>query len=227
MTAREPGGTAERGAYLYWDTAWRDEDVASDWSTPNPWVVSVLEARRSPEVRRVLDLGCGVGRHVLAFSRAGLECYGLDRSDSAIAETRARAASEGLDIDLVVGDFQRLPYPDGFFDYVLAWNVIFHGLEDEVAVAIGEVARVLRPAGLFQTTMLSKRNVDYGVGVELSPNCWVQPDGPRDKPYPHVFSDEHDVLRLHCGFALLAMFDVKHRRPGSYHWQLLFERDGR
>jgi predicted MFS family arabinose efflux permease/SAM-dependent methyltransferase len=221
------GGTAGRGAYLYWDVAWRDGEVAADWSTPDPWVVSVSEAKHSPDVRRVLDLGCGVGRHALAFSRAGMECYGIDRSDSAIAETRDRAGREGLAIDLRVGDFQRLPYPDGFFDYVLAWNVIYHGSEHEVAHAIGEVARVLRPDGFFQTTMLSKRNVDYGVGVEVGPNCWVQPDGPRDKPYPHVFSDEHDVLRLHKGFRLLTMFDVEHRRPGSYHWQLLFERGGR
>jgi tellurite methyltransferase len=209
------------GAYVYWDQAWREEAIATDWSTPDPWVVSVSEAKPGA---RVLDLGCGVGRHALAFSRAGMDCYGFDRSDSAVASTRERAESEGLKIDLQVGDIKQLPYADGFFDYVLAWNVVFHGSEEETAIAIAEVRRVLRPGGVFQTTMLSKRNIEHGMGTEISPNCWVQPDGPKDRPYPHVFSDEHDVLRLHPGFRLLTAFDVEHRTPGSYHWQLLFER---
>lgn len=211
------------GAYLYWDKAWREERVAADWSTPEPWVVSVSQAKCGPG-SRVLDLGCGVGRHVLAFARAGMECYGIDRSASAVVSTRDRAGHAGLTIDLRVGYFQQLPYADGFFDYVLAWNVIFHGSEDDVVTAVGEITRVLRPGGILQSTMLSKRHAEYGLGIEVSPNSWVQPDGPKDRPYPHVFSDEHDVLRLHRDLRLLTAFDDEHREPGSHHWQLLFEK---
>lgn len=224
MTSDKSNPAEQQGAYLYWDDEWRKELAAADWSAPEPWVLSVLRTRRGPMTRRFLDLGCGMGRHTLAFSRAGLECHGIDLSESAISSTREAADREGLKIGLRTGDFQRLPYENGYFDYVLSWNVIYHGLQDEVATAIGEVARVLRPGGIFQTTMLSKRNAEYGKGIEVAPDSWVQPDGPEDKPYPHLYSDEHDVLRLHPGFRLLTAFDEQHRAPGSYHWHLVFER---
>jgi len=215
----------EHGAYLYWDEEWRKDLVVADWSTPEPWVVSVVRARQGREFRRVLDVGCGMGRHAMIFAQAGLECHGIDLSDAAVSSTRKQAKRAGLDIELCVGDFQSLPYEDGFFDYVLAWNVIYHGGEDKATTAIGEVARVLRRGGIFQTTMLSKRNAEYGKGTEVSPNSWVQPDGPEDKAYPHLYSDEHDLLRLYRKFRLLTAFDDQHRVPGSYHWHLVFERD--
>jgi len=224
MSADNPDGAPARGAYLHWDDEWRREAVIADWSTPEPWVVSVLRTLRGPDTRRSLDLGCGMGRHALEFGKEGLESYALDRSESAVAATRERAGQEGLKVDLRVADFTALPYEDGFFDYVLAWNVIYHGTQEEVATAIGEVARVLRPGGVFQSTMLSKRNHEYGKGLETSRDSWVQPQGPEDKAFPHLYSDEHDVLRLHPGFRLLTAFDEAHRDAGSYHWHLVFER---
>lgn len=226
MTSDSRGGAGQQGAYLYWDEEWRAEGAIGDWSVPEPWVVSVLRSRLGPHTPRVLDLGCGMGRHSVAFGKAGLEVHAMDLSGGAVTATRKQADRTDLRIDVRVGDFRQLPFADGFFDYVLAWNAIYHGLRDQVAEAIGEVARVLRPSGLFQTTMLSKRNVEYAKGIEIGPDAWVQPDGPEDKPFPHVYSDEHDVLRLHPGFRLLTAFDEEHRTPGSYHWHLLFERAG-
>ena len=78
----------------------------------------------------------------------------------------------------------KLPFRDGEFDYVLALNVIYHGNECEVRRAIGEVRRVLRPGGVFQGTLLSKRHREYGLGREISRNTFIQehaPNSDRDR----------------------------------------------
>ncbi|MFC6084155.1 class I SAM-dependent methyltransferase [Sphaerisporangium aureirubrum] len=214
-------GTAT--AYRHWDAQWRTEQGRAGWLVPEPWVVETAERLRTRGARTALDLGCGPGRHAEAFARAGLTTAGLDRSEHAVAEARRRAAAEGLPITYHTGDFTRLPFAAASFDHVLAWNVVYHGDEDVLARVLAEVRRVLRPGGLYQATMISKRNAQYGRGVEISPNTYVQEDGPEDKRHPHLFSDEHDILRTHRGMRLLELADREHAAPGSYHWHLLFE----
>jgi SAM-dependent methyltransferase len=58
---------------------------------------------------RILDVPCGSGRHALELARRGQRVTGLDVSAEAVAHARAAAATEGLDIDLHVGDMRRLP----------------------------------------------------------------------------------------------------------------------
>jgi len=111
-------------------------------------------------------------------------------------------------------------------DYVLAWNVVYHGDEDVLAAVLAEIVRVLRPGGVYQSTMISKRNSAYGRGTRVARNTFVQPDAADDKGHPHVFSDERDILRTHRGLSLLEMADREHGEPGSHHWQLLFEHRG-
>ena len=59
---------------------------------------------------RVLDLGCGHGRHALELARRGVAVVGLDYSEPALALARANAAAEGLEVELVQGDMRELPY---------------------------------------------------------------------------------------------------------------------
>ncbi|MEO3814443.1 class I SAM-dependent methyltransferase [Sphaerisporangium sp. B11E5] len=221
MNGTDGDGTAT--AYRYWDARWRTGKGAAGWLVPEPWVVETAGRLRERGARHVLDLGCGPGRHAEAFARAGWTAAGLDRSEHAVAAARRRAEDEGLPATYHAGDFTRLPFADASFDYVLAWNVVYHGDEDVLARVLAEVGRVLRPGGLYQATMISKRNAQYGRGTEISPNTYVQEDGPEDKQHPHLFSDEHDILRTHRGMRLLELADREHEAPGSYHWHLLFE----
>jgi tellurite methyltransferase len=223
MTAdRQPDGTAS--AHRHWDDQWRTSAGRAGWLEPEPWVLRTTEMLRERGVRRVLDLGCGVGRHALTFARLGLETCALDRSEAGIAHLRRAVDGSGRRLDLRLGDFTALPYPAASFDYVLAWNVVYHGDPEVLATVLAEIRRVLRPDGWYQSTMLSKRNIEYGRGVEIAPGTYVRPDASDDKVHPHLFQNEHDVLRSHGGFSVWAMFDWEHGRPGSYHWHLLFQR---
>lgn len=90
---------------------------------------------------RLLDLGCGEGRHTREALRRRATVVALDHG--AITGTEGAAA--------VRGDGLRLPFPDGAFDRVIAAEVLEHVPDDRRAMA--ELARVLRPGGRVAVTV--------------------------------------------------------------------------
>ncbi|MBO1331058.1 class I SAM-dependent methyltransferase [Streptomyces sp. VRA16 Mangrove soil] len=96
--------------------------------------------------RTLLDLACGTGIVTRRLARTGLRPLGVDLADGML-----RAAGPRLDGRVVRADTRRLPFPDGTFDAVTAiW--LLHLLDDAEPV-VAEAARVLRPGGVFVTTV--------------------------------------------------------------------------
>jgi SAM-dependent methyltransferase len=108
---------------------------------------------------RVLDLGCGAGRHAFEVYRRGARVVALDRNADEIAQVRdmfgamaaAGEAPAGSSATAVRSDALLLPFPDGAFDKVIISEVLEHIPADEAAIA--EVARVLKPGGLLAVTV--------------------------------------------------------------------------
>jgi len=108
---------------------------------------------------RVLDLGCGGGRHAFEAFRRGARVVALDRDAGEVKDTaamlvemsRAGEASAGASIGAVNGDALALPFAAGSFDRVIAAEVLEHVPAESAAVA--ELARVLRPGGTLAVTV--------------------------------------------------------------------------
>lgn len=210
-------------AHQAWNDRWRDPAAHTDWVEPDPDVVATADGvLRERGARRVLDLGCGVGRHLLMLAERGFEAHGLDAAPAGLERCREEATARGLTVTLREGPMTALPYADASFDYVLAFNVIYHGEPAVVAHAVAEIRRVLVPGGLYQGTMLSKRNANFGVGTEVAPNTFVR-DGEDDKDHPHFYCNAAELLAMFRGFEPLALVDRVHRKPGSWHWYVLAE----
>lgn len=136
--------------------SWWDEDDGA-FSTIrhfiNParssWFCSVLEARppAGPEAPTLLDVGCGGGYLAEEFARSGCRVTGLDAAPESLAAARRHAAATKLDIDYVTGRAERLPFPAASFDLAACCDVLEH--VDRPDAVIAEIARVLRPGGLF------------------------------------------------------------------------------
>ena len=98
---------------------------------------------------KILDVGCGTGANLLMLSKYG-DAEGVDISEDALAFCRER----GLD-KVRLGAGEKLPYEDGTFDLVTAFDVVEH-MDDDLA-GLREMRRVLRPGGralLFVPTFM-------------------------------------------------------------------------
>jgi 2-polyprenyl-6-hydroxyphenyl methylase/3-demethylubiquinone-9 3-methyltransferase len=107
----------------------------------------------------VLDLGCAGGfmAEALAAKRAAVS--GIDPAAEAIKAARVHARSEGHDLQYDVGVGEDLPYAANRFDAVVCVDVLGH-VSDLVQV-LAEVARVLRPGGLFLLDTINRNPLSH------------------------------------------------------------------
>lgn len=109
---------------------------------------------------RLLDLGCGFGRHAYQGARLGAEVVAFDAGADEVRQVLDTFAAmvvageldaESSRVGSVRGDALALPFADGSFDRVIASEVLEHIPDDESAMA--ELARVLRPGGSMAVTV--------------------------------------------------------------------------
>ena len=108
---------------------------------------------------RVLDMGCGGGRHAFALAKRGADVVAFDYDEAELKDVRGMfgALSESGDIPAgslaapVRGTAYALPFADATFDRVVAAEVLEHLPEDELAMS--ELSRVLKPGGIIAVTV--------------------------------------------------------------------------
>jgi ubiquinone/menaquinone biosynthesis C-methylase UbiE len=107
----------------------------------------------------MLDLGCGIGRHVIYGFEMGLDAYGVDLSQTALAVAKKWTGEHGISPDrFQQADIKHLPWPDAFFDFVISHGVLDSMPFQSARLVIPEVARVLRGRGLFYCDLVSSKD---------------------------------------------------------------------
>ncbi|MEX0666552.1 MAG: class I SAM-dependent methyltransferase [Acidimicrobiia bacterium] len=132
---------------------------------------------------RLLDMGCGGGRHAFEAWRRGATVVALDYSEAELKEVRAiqgamveaGEAPHGQVGGAVNGDALVLPFADATFDCIIASEVLEHLWADTVAIA--ELVRVLRPGGRIAVTVPTR----WPERV-----CWALDHRYHDTPGGHV-----------------------------------------
>ncbi|MGD9395840.1 MAG: class I SAM-dependent methyltransferase [Candidatus Thorarchaeota archaeon] len=123
------------------------------FTEPHSHIDRVVNLIQDKDGSRVLDLGCGTGRHVVYLSRLGFDVYGFDVSQQALSMTTKWLDEENLKADLRKHRMEdTFPYDDNFFDAVISTQVIHHNMMNDIRKTIKEIERVLRPNGLLFVT---------------------------------------------------------------------------
>ncbi|OBI98789.1 methyltransferase [Mycobacterium alsense] len=108
---------------------------------------------------KVIDVGCGAGRHAFEAYRRGADVVAFDRDEDELrsVETILRAMADNgeapaaASAKAVLGDALRLPYADGTFDCVIASEILEHVPHDDAAIA--ELVRVLKVGGTLAVSV--------------------------------------------------------------------------
>jgi SAM-dependent methyltransferase len=92
---------------------------------------------------RVLDAGCGTGRHLAALALLGFEATGVDCDGAALDAAHAAAPAS----EVVLADVTALPFPDAYFGWVIAFRLLSSLDAGAQAPLLRELRRVLAPGG--------------------------------------------------------------------------------
>ncbi len=189
-----------------WDRYWSDPAEHDWWLRPAPEVLDLIASLSPDSHPSVLDLGCGLGRHAVAFAAKGFEVAATDVSSRAVESLREWAGRLDLPVATCVCEMLAQPFPRGSFDVVLSYNVLYHGSREAFAAAIRHVRSLLRPTGLFFFTCPTRRDGKYGFGECVAPHTWASSKSvtPGDI---HYFADEADLDEMvaGAGFAIRSM----------------------
>jgi D-alanine-D-alanine ligase len=131
-------------------------------------IVSILGL--TPE-KKVLDLCCGQGRHVMELARRGyFNVEGYDRSQYLIRKAKNRAQKEGLHVRFREGDARKLPYPPDTFDVVTIMGNSFGYFDSPLhdQKVLEEIFKVLKPGG---RVLIDAADGDY-IKKNFQPRSW-------------------------------------------------------
>lgn len=176
-----------------------------------------LETLDLKDGQRVLDLGCGEGRHLHAmYAKAKVHAVGVDLGFDDVVNTRLGFEFYPDPFDgpkrfsLAVGNALSLPFVDGTFDVVVCSEVLEH--IPDYKQAVKEITRILKPGGKLAVSVPRKWPEKI---------CWALAEGYHNTPGGHVRIFEASTLRSDIEGAGLLFFR-KHWAHGlhSPYWWL-------
>jgi ubiquinone/menaquinone biosynthesis C-methylase UbiE len=158
------------------------------------------------KIKKILDLGCGSGRHMVYFGKKGYDVVGLDLSSVALKQAKSWLKDEKIEnYELIEDDMTNLPLSDNDFDAVISINVIHHNTLLEIEKTIKEIRRVLKDGGLFVATILSKRDYKFGKGKKLEEDTYQKEEG--NVIAIHHFFDEDGIKKVFSGFRVISLVE--------------------
>ncbi|MEK7812722.1 MAG: class I SAM-dependent methyltransferase, partial [Candidatus Desantisbacteria bacterium] len=191
-----------------WEREWDEfyagkEDII--WH-PSESVVRFINStikKEGKKVDRILDIGCGNGRHISYLAKEGFPTCGIDISQKSldIATKWLSADTMNAAPELKKGCVTAIPYPDEYFDVVICFGVLDHLFFDDVETAIFEIDRVLKPEGLVFLSLRSTRDTDCGRGDEMEHNTFVI-NGNVEEGLPQHFFDAVEIKDILVNFSL-------------------------
>jgi len=110
----------------------------------------------SPMEKIVLDCGAGGSQPPLSlFYQHGYRTYGVEIAGPALEEASRFCEEKEIPLEIILGDMRSLPFPDQSFSFVYSFNAIDFMIKPDIAIAMQEMTRVLRPDGLCYVNFLS------------------------------------------------------------------------
>ena len=198
---------------------------------PDPELLALIPVMQQAGVRRVLDAGCGVGRHLLPLLAAGFAVWGVDVDAQVLQLLQDRLKKVAVDAAgpyLAQADLNRLPFMSGAFDLLVSIKVINHGYAATFREYCRELDRVVKPGGhLFinvapwefgeKVRLPQTRELEHHTLVDIA-----TPDGTLIHHFPTAeeLREQFPGYKVHrCEIALSTiLFMGNQKMPQMFFW---------
>ena len=159
--------------------------------------------------KKVLVVGCGFGEDALNLAKAGAEVHAFDLSPESIGVAKQLAEREQLEISFREMTAENLDYEDGFFDIVIARDILHHV---EVMQCLNEIRRVTKKQGVFLANEVYSHSFTHKIRYSKFIDKWLYPKMVNfiyggKKPY--ITEDEEKLTEIEVKMVKEVLTDVE------------------
>ena len=189
--------------------------------TTAQFIVDAVPVFKKHGVTRVLDMGCGAGRHCILLAGSGFEVVGIDISKYALKMARRWVQEERLEnVALIRATMTNVPLSDCCLDAVVTVSVMHHALKKDIMTSVSEVYRILGKSGWFVANLASVHDPRYGTGRKLEKDTFWILEGYEKKQFGelHHFFTKREARRL---LSLFSRVEVTSMEDKPNYWKIV------
>lgn len=185
-------------AAAIWDSYYRQNRYVMWWPKEGIVRFVVNERVRAGSDRKVLDFGCGNGRHLWLLTKEGFNATGIDISREAISMAKKWMKQEELSFEALHIDNEHIPVSDNIFDLCFAISVFEFMPMKKTLSMIKKLHSILAPGGRICITVRSSRDRNFRAGKKIEKNTFLIPDA--EVAIPIHFFDWDELQEIMAPF---------------------------
>ena len=208
-----------------WNWSLTNEDV---WLKPSEESIVMLYRWSSQGFNKILDIGCGKGRHTLLFAKNSFAVSGIDVSESAVESTVNLLLENGINCEIKQADMRSIPFETGMFDAVFSYLTISHTNTKGVEDTLKEIVRVLKPNGevFFNINSSESGSFKSKKYPLIDDNTIIKTKAGPEEGEPHFYATEEILYKFLEPFDIIWMNHTNNlyhngKKNGSWDYYVL------
>lgn len=183
--------------------SWNWNDIKDpEWKEPAQEVYPIINRWKSKGYKKILDLGCGVGRHSILFAENGFDVYACDLSQKGIDQLNKIIDKNKLKITTAISDMLDVPYDPEQFDAIIAFRSIYHTDDKGVKRVLDNINRVLKVGGEALVTFNSKNSWSFKNSDNFISDNTIMKTFGQESGIPHFYANKEDIEGLLKNFEI-------------------------
>tara|TARA_Y100000310_G_scaffold343961_1_gene454192 strand:+ start:283 stop:930 length:648 start_codon:yes stop_codon:yes gene_type:complete len=197
---------------------WENESPNFKTRIPQQETLDFIQFLKKKNVQgTALDLGCGGGRHVIAFAKNNFDSYGIDFSKTAIKLAKLDAKNNNLKVNLKIGDILKTKYKKDQFDMIHDSGCLHHMQKKHWKSYLNIIKKTLKDKGYYKLFCFSV-NTKFLTGQKITKNKnWIHHKG----HYSHFFTKQEVKDLFSKDFKIIKTIEEK-RKQGMRSFYIFY-----